>query len=78
MYQLRPLIKDVDPDWAKKPEDQNEQLRGAVAIPATSMVGGNCLRLETGASQTNALNSVKASDVDELAQKEPAQALTRQ
>jgi hypothetical protein len=76
-----PLIKEVDPEWAKKLEDQNEQLRGAAVAQQNSGGGNN--RVQMGVfmggggpnSAANMMDPMKVSQVDELAQKDPLQAL---
>lgn len=81
MFQLMPLIKDVDPEWAQKLETENEQLRNAVIAQQNSPSGNN--RVQIGmvvgngpANQRgNPIDPMKAMEVDELAQKDPLQAL---
>jgi hypothetical protein len=84
LYQLMPMIKDVDPEWAKKLEDQNEQLRGAAIAQQNSPSGTNTVRMGVfmgGGGNGNNLNAaalmdpMKVAEVDELAQKDPLQAL---
>ena len=83
LYQLMPMIKDVDPEWAKKLEDQNEQLRGAAIAQQNSPSGANTVRMGVfmgsgGANNMNAANlmdPMKVMEVDELAQKDPQGAL---
>ena len=81
MFQLMPLIKDVDPEWAKKLETENEQLRNAVIAQQNSPSGNN--RVQIGmvvgngplSQRGNPIDPMKAMQVDELAQKDPLQAL---
>jgi hypothetical protein len=83
MFQLMPLIKEVDPEWAKKLEDQNEQLRGAAIAQQNSASGTNTVRMgmfmggggANNLSAANLMDPMKVSQVDELAQKDPLQAL---
>jgi hypothetical protein len=81
MFQLMPLINDVDPEWAKKLETENEQLRNAVIAQQNSSSGTNTVRMGVfmgggGANQRgNPIDPMKAMEVDELAQKDPMGAL---
>src|SRR5437879_7099971 len=80
MYQLMPLIKDVDPEWAKKLEEQNEQLRGAAIAQQNSATGNNQVQVGVFMGgggpnvQVNPMDPMKVAEVDELAQKDPLQA----
>lgn len=81
MFQLMPLINEVDPEWAKKLENDNEQLRNAVIAQQNSPNGNN--RVQIGMvmgngplnQRGNPMDPMKAMEVDELAQKDPMRAL---
>ena len=81
MYQLMPLINGVDPEWAKKLENENEQLRNAVIAQQNSPTGNNRVMIGMTAGngplsqRGNPIDPMKAMQVDELAQKDPMGAL---
>jgi hypothetical protein len=80
MFQLMPLINDVDPEWAKKLENENEQLRNAVIAQQNSPSGTNTVRMGVfmsggGPPRGNPIDPMKAMEVDELAQKDPMGAI---
>lgn len=80
MFQLMPLIRDVDPDWAKKIEEQSDELRKAAALMRTGDVsimigarnGGPNGPVGNGRDFREEL---QAMQIDELSARDPQRAM---
>lgn len=80
VFQLMPLIRNVDPDWAKKLEEQSDELRRASALMRSGDVN-----IMIGASQGGPTgpngnrrdfrDEVQSMQVDELASRDPKRAM---
>jgi hypothetical protein len=82
IFQLMPMIRDVDPDWAKQLEDQSEELKRVSAL----MSNGQRTNIMIGARNTGGPNGpngnerdfrdeMQAMNVDELAARDPQRAM---
>jgi hypothetical protein len=82
IFQLMPMIRDVDPDWAKQLEDQSEELKRVAAL----MGSGQRTSIMIGARNTGGPNGpnggdrdfrdeLQAMSVDELASRDPQRAM---
>ena len=81
VFQLMPLIRDVDPDWAKKLEEQSDQLRQASALMRTGdvsiMIGA---RNGGGPNGPNGdgrdfRDEIQSRQIDELVARDPDRAM---
>jgi hypothetical protein len=81
IFQLMPMIRDVDPDWAKKLEEQSEELKRVAALmnsgQRTSLMIGARNGGPTGANGTDRdfRDELQANSVDELAARDPQRAM---
>jgi hypothetical protein len=80
MFQLMPMIRQVDPEWAKKLEEQSDELRKAAAMMRTGntsiMIGAR----NGGPNGPNDNNrdfrqEIQSMQVDELASRDPKRAM---
>jgi hypothetical protein len=82
IFQLMPMIRDVDPDWAKQLEDQSEELKRVSAL----MSNGQRTNIMIGARNNGGPNGpngnerdfrdeLQAMSVDELAARDPQRAM---
>jgi hypothetical protein len=82
IFQLMPMIRDVDPDWAKQLEDQSEELKRVAAL----MSSGQRTSIMIGARNTGGPNGpngnerdfrdeLQSMSVDELAARDPQRAM---
>jgi hypothetical protein len=81
IFQLMPMIRDVDPDWAKQLEDQSEELKRVAALMGsgqrTSIMIGARNGGPTGpnGNQRDFRDELQAMSVDELAARDPQRAM---
>jgi hypothetical protein len=83
LFQLLPMIRDIDPAWAKKLEAQNDSLRAAANLneSATNQAGPQRVGMFMGASgsgplpMANMMEEMKSHEVDELVKENPNQAM---
>jgi hypothetical protein len=80
VFQLMPIIREIDPEWAKKLEEQSDELRKAAAMMRTGdtsiMIGAR----NGGPNGSNApgrdfRQKVQSMQVDELASRDPKRAM---
>jgi hypothetical protein len=82
LFQLLPMIRDIDPDWAKKVEAQSSELQASANLTQGNgggqeqrvgmfMSGGG----SGGNLPANMMEEMKSMQVDELASQDPKQAL---
>jgi hypothetical protein len=81
LFQLLPMIRDIDPDWAKKMEAQSSELQASANLVQGSNAGGS-ERMgmfiggpNGGGPPANMMEEMKSIEVDELANQNPKQAL---
>lgn len=78
LFQLMPMIRNIDPDWAKKLETDYQELRAAAdfarsgeqRMMVTRGVGGN-----GGAPPRAMMEEMRAMEIDELSTSDPQRAL---
>jgi hypothetical protein len=83
IFQLLPIIRDIDPDWAKKLEEHSDELRQAAQLMKSGASETNIMvsaRTASGPNGPNGTNrdfrdEMQAMQVDELASSDPQQAL---
>jgi len=81
LFQLLPMIRDIDPDWAKKVEAQRSELQASANLSQGSNSGGT-ERVgmfvggpNGGGPPANMMEEMKSIEVDELVSQDPKQAL---
>ncbi len=82
LFQLMPMIRDIDPDWATKLETQYQELKAAAEITrgseqrmnvsVTRAVGGGS---NSGAPPRAMMEEMQAMEIDELSARDPQRAL---
>jgi hypothetical protein len=80
IFQLMPMIREVDPEWAKKLEEQSEELRKAAAMMRTgdtSIMIGARNGGPNGPSGNNRdfRDEIQTMQVDELASRDSSRAM---
>lgn len=81
LFQLMPLVRELDAEWAKKLESQNETLRNAADFAEQRASEGGGQRQETvavtmrvegsGTPPPDMMEEMRSMQVDELAQRDP-------
>ena len=81
IFQLLPMIRDVDPDWAKKLEDQSEELKRVAALMNSGQRTSIMIGARTGGptgpngNQRDFRDELQSNSVDELAARDPQRAM---
>jgi hypothetical protein len=80
LFQLLPMIRDIDPDWAKKVEAQSSELQASANLVQSSNAGGSermgvFIGGPNGGPPVNMMEEMKSMEVDELASQDPKKAL---
>lgn len=82
IFQLLPVVREIDPDWAKKLEEQSDELRQASRMMGSGdqvsiMIGARTGGGPNGPSGNNRdfRDEMQAMQVDELASRDPQRAL---
>jgi hypothetical protein len=80
LFQLLPMIRDIDPDWAKKVEAQSSELSQSANLTQASSGGTERVGMFVGGPNgggppANMMEEMKSMEVDELASQDPTKAL---